>query len=226
MATRLIDLSHPLEAATPPWPGNPGVDVDVLAAIPSERGPAFRPGPGEPVCCNTTAFRTCNHTGTHMDAPAHFYNGVPTIERIPLDHCIGPAVLVDLGDLGVRGEIRPADLAPHEGPIAATGKVVIRTGWSARWGQDDYFRDYPFLSDETAEWLVGRKVHLIGVDTPSVDHDPHPAHHVLLGSHAVIVENLTRLESIGREVFELIVVPLPLRGLEASPVRAVARVED
>ena len=82
MATRLIDLSHPLEMATPPWPGNPGVDFEVVAAIPAERGPGWRRSRDEPVCCNTTCFRTCNHTGTHMDAPAHFYNGVPTIERV------------------------------------------------------------------------------------------------------------------------------------------------
>ena len=226
MATRLIDLSHPLDADTSPWPGNPGVDVDVLAAIPGERAPTFRLKAGEPVRCNTTAFRTCNHTGTHMDAPAHFYNGVPTIERVPLDHCIGLATLVDASHLGARGEITPADLVAYQVAIARTRKVVIRTGWSSRWGHDDYFREYPFLGDETAVWLVERNVHLIGVDTPSVDYDPNPAHYRLLGSHAVIVENLTRLESIGRDVFELIVVPLPLRGLEASPVRAVARFED
>jgi kynurenine formamidase len=225
MATRLIDLSHPLERATPPWPGNPGVDFEVVAAIPAERGPGWRRSRDEPVCCHTTCFRTCNHTGTHMDAPAHFYNGVPTIERVPLDHCIGPAALVDVGHVGARAEIAPADLIAHRDAIAATRKVVLRTGWSSRWGHDDYFRDYPVLSEETAAWLIERRVHLVGVDTPSVDRDPNPAHYLLLGSHAVIVENLTGLESIGRDVFELIVLPLPLRGLEASPVRAVARVD-
>src|SRR5947209_2817210 len=139
MATRLIDLSHPLEMATPPWPGNPGVDFEVVAAIPAERGPGWRRSRDEPVCCNTTCFRTCNHTGTHMDAPAHFYNGVPTIERVSLDHCIGPAALVDVSQAGPRGEIAPAALVVYQDAIAATGKVVLRTGWSSRWGQDDYF---------------------------------------------------------------------------------------
>ena len=223
--TRLIDLSHPLDAATPPWPGNPGVDVDILSAIPAERGPAWRREADEPAICNTSAFRTCNHTGTHMDAPAHFYNGVPTIEQVPLDHFIGPAAMVDVSHLGPRGEVAPADLVPHEDRIKTTGKVIFRTGWSSHWGRDDYFRDYPVLSEAAAAWLVERGVHLVGLDTPSVDYEPHPAHYILLGSHAVIVENLTGLESIGRDVFELIVVPLPLRGLEASPVRAVARVD-
>ena len=226
MTTRLIDLSHPLDAETPPWPGNPGVDADVLSAIPAERGPGWRMGPGESAISNTTAFRTCNHTGTHMDAPAHFYNGVPTIELVPLNHCVGPAAMVDVSRLGLRGEITPADLIPHEQRIATTGKVVFRTGWSSHWGRDDYFREYPVLGEAAAGWLVERGVHLVGVDMPSVDHEPHPVHYILLGAHMVIVENLTNLERIGRDVFELIVLPLPLRGLEASPVRAVARLDN
>jgi kynurenine formamidase len=225
MPTRLIDLSHLLEAATPPWPGNPPVEIAILDAIPAERRPDQRGVPGQPGCVNTSAFRTCNHTGTHMDAPAHFYNGVPTIEQVPLDLCLGPAALVDIRHCGPRGEITPADLAPHGDTIVATSRVVLWTGWSDHWGCADYFRDYPVLSEATAAWLVERGVRLVGVDTPSVDREPNSAHYVLLGAHAVIVENLTGLEQIGTNVFELIVLPLPLRGLEASPVRAVARVE-
>ena len=82
------------------------------------------------------------------------------------------------------------------------------------------------LGEATAAWLVARGVHLVGVDTPSVDREPHPAHYQLLGAEMVIVENLTGLERIGSDIFELIVMPLPLRGLEASPVRAVARVDE
>jgi kynurenine formamidase len=157
-----------------------------------------------------------------MDAPAHFYNGVPTIDRIPLESCIGPAALVDVRKLGPRGEINPADLVGREEAIHATGKAIFWTGWSNRWGQDSYFDDYPVLSEATAKWLVERGVHLVGMDTPSPDCEPHGVHYVLLGANMVIVENLRGLEQIGRDIFELIVVPLPLEGLEASPVRAIA----
>jgi kynurenine formamidase len=221
---RLIDLSHPLEPATPPWPGNPPVEVTVLDAIPASRGVGKRPLPGEPRHANVTAFRTCNHTGTHMDAPAHFYHGLPTIEQVPLEQCVGPAVLVDVSGVGPRAEITPSHLIPSEEAIVTTTKLVLRTGWSEHWGRDDYFLDYPVLSEETANWLVARRVHLIGVDTPSVDREPNPAHFAILGSHAVIVENLTNLDRIVSDVFDLIVLPLPLRGLDGSPVRAIARV--
>jgi arylformamidase len=222
MKTRLIDLSHPLEPATPPWPGNPPVEVHHVSTIPAARRPGERGTASEPISCNTSAFLTCNHTGTHMDAPAHFYNGVQTIEQVPLEMCIGPAALVDARHIAPRAEIFPADLASCEEAIKATGKVVYWTGWSSRWDDRNYFDDYPVLSEEAAVWLVERGVHLVGMDTPSPDRDPHPAHYVLLGANMVIVENLTNLDRIGRDTFDLIVVPLPLRGLEASPVRAIA----
>jgi kynurenine formamidase len=161
-----------------------------------------------------------------MDAPAHFYNGVATIEQVPLDHCVGPAVLIDVRNGDPRSEIARAQIASQEDAIQATGKVVFWTGWSSRWGNDDYFVDFPVLSEALADWLVARRVHLVGVDTPSVDREPNPAHYRLLGADVVIVENLVGLEHIGSSIFELFVIPLRLRGLEASPVRAVARVDE
>jgi kynurenine formamidase len=157
-----------------------------------------------------------------MDAPAHFYNGVRTIEQVPLEQFIGAATLVDVRKIGPRGEITPADFARCEAAIRSTRKVIFWTGWSSRWGHDDYFDDYPILSEEAATWLVERGAHLVGMDTPSPDREPHAAHYILLGANMVIVENLRGLEQIDREVFELIVAPLPLKGLEASPVRAIA----
>jgi kynurenine formamidase len=161
-----------------------------------------------------------------MDAPLHFYNGVPTIDQVPLEQCIGPAVLIDVSSLGPRGEVHPDHLRASEASIRSIPKVVLRTGWSGRWGHADYFLDYPVISEAAAEWLISRSVHLIGLDTPSVDREPNPAHYAILGAHAVIVENLTNLEQITQSPFELIVQPLPLRGLDGSPVRAVARVSS
>jgi kynurenine formamidase len=119
--------------------------------------------------------------------------------------------------------IQPADLAACESAIGATGKVLLHTGWASHWGRDDYFHDFPALSEAVARWVIERGVHLVGVDTPSVDRAPNAAHFILLGARAVIVENLTNLDLIGSDHFELIVLPLSLRGLEASPVRAIAR---
>jgi arylformamidase len=226
MARRLIDLSHPLSVSTPPWPGNPGVDVTLLAQIPASCGPSGRGVDGQPGICNVSAFRTCTHTGTHMDAPAHFYNGVPTIDQIPLSQCIGPAVLIRLSEKRPREEITVQELSPFKSSIARTRKVVLDMGWAKRWGMANYFLDFPAIGEAAARWLIEHGVELVGVDTPSVDREPYPVHYALLEAHAVIVENLTNLNAVTQTEFELMVAPLPLIGLEASPVRAVAIVEE
>lgn len=80
------------------------------------------------------------------------------------------------------------------------------------------------ITGAAARLLVDCGVRLVGVDTPSVDREPFAAHLALLGSDVVIVENLTNLEAIPRDEFELIATPLAVVGRDGSPVRAVAGV--
>lgn len=222
MPRRYVDLTQPLDGNTPPWPGNPGCSPEILDQIPASRGPGQRGQVGESGLCNVSAFRVCNHTGTHMDAPAHFYNGVPTIDRVPLEQCHGPAVVITLPPIARRGEILVEHLQPNDEAVRRCRKVVLNTGWAERWGKPEYFHDYPAISEPAARWLLERQVHLVALDTPSVDREPWGIHFLLLDAQVVIVENLTNLAAIGQQECELAVFPLPLRGLEASPVRAVA----
>ena len=101
---------------------------------------------------------------------------------------------------------------------------MLYTGWSRHWGSPCYFRDYPCLSADAAQFLVDCGIALAGVDMPSVDRAPYPAHKVLLGAGVLIVENLANVEAISAEEFQLVVLPLKLVGREGSPVRAVAMV--
>ena len=163
---------------------------------PPRAGWAIGPLPDEPRHVNVTAFRTCNHTGTHMDAPTHFYHGLPTIDQVPLEHCVGPAVLVDVSHVGPRGEITPVR------PSRPRGRRSSRRASSSsgpdgpqHWGHEPTTSSITRCSARRRPtWLVDRGVHLIGVDTPSVDREPNPAHYAILGAHAVIVENLRALE--------------------------------
>lgn len=158
-----------------------------------------------------------------MDAPFHFLEAGATIDQIAPAQCVGPAVLVDLTALEPGAEIRPEHVEHARRNLRAFRKVILWTGWAQRWGQPDYFVSHPCLSGDLAQFLVDCSVHLVGVDTPSVDRDPYPAHHVLLGNGVIILENLTNLNRIGAEVFELIALPLKIAGRDGSPVRAVAR---
>ena len=210
MAPRTVDLSYDLSPATPPFPGSPPVAVSILMAQP--KGPL-----------NASAFSTSLHTGTHLDAPFHFFSQGQTIEQIPPERCLGPAVLLALP--GCR-EVEPAHLKPCAQAIHRTRKLVLDLGWARHWGEERYFTEYPVLSPAAAGLLADWGVELLGVDIPSVDYPPNESHQILLGRGVLILENLRGLDQIGREEFQLLALPLRLTGRDASPVRALALVED
>jgi arylformamidase len=203
---RIVDLSHPVGPDSPVFPGDGPVQVTIL----------------EETSMNLSRIEFSLHTGTHMDAPFHFFNGGETIDRVPLDRCIGAACLVDLRNVTVGGEIRREHLEARADTLCRTRAVVLQTGWSAHWGGDRYFSEHPCLTEEAARFLVDCGVQLVGVDMPSVDREPYPAHRVLLGSGVLIVENLTNLDAIGADRFQLVVLPLKLAGRDGSPARAIA----
>jgi arylformamidase len=214
---RRIDLSYPLRSTTPTFPDAPAVALDALerADDPETKGRRS---------LNVTRLSLMVHTGTHMDAPFHFFSSGLTIDRVPLDQCMGPAVMVDLGEVPPGEEIDLSAISGLEGRLRRVPKLILNTGWAHRWGASEYFTDHPCLSARSAALLVDCGVHLVGVDMPSVDRPPFPAHLAMLGRGAVIVENLTNLNRIGAEEFELTVLPLSLAGRDGSPVRAIASV--
>jgi len=199
----MIDLSHPLTAGMPVYPGDPPTAIQSIEVEPGIRVSRLTLG---------------THAGTHMDAPAHFLPHGRTIGQTPLEYCAGPAVLVRVK----APMITPEHLAALEPEIRRTGKLILNTGWHHHWGEAAYFDDHPVILEEASVFLVGCGVHLVGIDAPSVDKAPYPAHRVLLGSGAVILENLTNLDAIAGPLFHLIALPLAVAGADGSPVRVVA----
>jgi kynurenine formamidase len=200
-----IDLTMPIR---PDMPTNPA------HILPEFDQYDFLSGSG----WDATRIQLSTHTGTHMDAPSHFIAGARTIEQTPLDVFTGAAQVISLSGLEERQAIEPEDLG-----VITCRRVLVNTGWSDRVDDHDrYFNRYPYLSDDAARYLVEHGVQLVGVDTPSVDyHPPSAVHLAVLGSGGVIVENLSNLGQLGTEC-EFIVLPLPLAGLDGSPVRAMA----
>jgi kynurenine formamidase len=203
---RIVDLSQPVGEGTPVYPGDGPVLVSSIGGA----------------SVNVSRIELSVHTGTHMDAPFHFFEDAETIDRIGLERCMGPARLIDVRDVVAGGEIRREHIegrliAPLRGHAA-----ILHTGWSRHWNAANYFTEHPCLSGDAAQFLVDAGGLFVGVDMPSVDRAPYPAHRVLLRAGVPIVENLTNLDSIGSDVFEMIVLPVKLLGRDGAPVRAVA----
>ncbi len=211
-----IDLSHPLCNETPPFPGDPAVEIKILAQT-------DQTGREERQSLNCGLVSLPIHCATHMDAPYHFYADRATIDQVPLETCTGPAIMLDIFNQPV---IDAAQLAPFHAQIAAHRHVLIHTGWYHQWGQQHYFTDHPVLTAAAAQLLVDAGVGLLGVDFPSVDLPPHAAHLVLLGNDLLIVENLTNLAAIGQHSCEFTAIPLAIAGRDGSPVRAFARMDS
>ena len=176
------------------------------------------------------------HSSTHLDAPYHFYPNGATVDQLPLDALCCPALLLDLG-----GEVAPGaaierqqlqqQLALLGAPDVRGRALVIRTGWAeAKYGGIDYYTENPYLSADAAQWLATTGAHLVGIDFPPdaigkqmVIPAPSPVHEALLGAGVCILENLANLEKLPEKSFELLCLPLKLRGEGGAPARALAR---
>jgi len=172
--------------------------------------------------CNVGRLSLSVHNGTHADAPYHYNPRGETVEMIALDRFVGPARVIDArGRAGLSPELL-ASFSPAE--IAATPRLLFRTD---RWTDADRFpTDWPLLEPTFPAWLAARGVGLIGLDVPSVDalqSRELPIHQALDAAGILIVENLD-LRGVEPGCYELIALPLKLRGGDGSPLRAVLRV--
>lgn len=138
---RFVDLSHPVSPDMPLWPGTPKPEFSDLHTV-------GRDGFGE------RWLQLSSHTGTHLDAPAHLFEGAATLDLLPAERFIGEGALLDLRDAQAE-PVSLAQLLLHRTTIEQADFLLLHTGWSQFWGSDEYNRDYPVLSPEAAAWLVG-----------------------------------------------------------------------
>jgi arylformamidase len=154
-----------------------------------------------------------------VDAAKHFFDNGETVDRIPLDRLIGPAILLAFSDTLMS--IGAADLESQD--IGTHTRVLLRTRNSSLLGKSEFVKDYTYLAPDGAKYLVERGVELVGVDYLSIEqfHSGHHRTHItLLEKSIVIVEGLD-LSEPPAGVYELICLPLRLEGLDGAPARAV-----
>jgi len=215
--SRLIDLSHTIEAGMVTYQGLPGpVICDYWAREQSapnyDDGSSFQIGRIDMVA----------NTGTYLDAPFHRFAHGKDLSELALDQ------LAALPGLVVRAP-NEADLAVGVAAFAgldvAGRAVLIHTGWDRHWRTERYLSDHPFVNAEAAEWLVAQGAALVGIDSHNIDDTrtrARPVHTVLLGAGVPIVEHLTNLAALPDSGFRFSAVPPKVVGMGTFPVRAHA----
>lgn len=202
---RVWDVSVPNRPDMHFYPGDPTLEQTQIRAI--KRGDA----------ANLTHLSLGAHTGTHVDAPAHFIDGAPTLEQVPLDCMVGPAQVLDVRG---RAAIDAAALAGH----AITADILLfRTDNSERWGKAGFQKDFVYLTRDAAELLVARGVKTVGWDYLSIEQfgsQTFEVHKLLLGRGILIIEGLD-LRAIEPGSYQLACLPLKLEGVDGAPARAV-----
>jgi kynurenine formamidase len=210
----IIDLTLTISENLPIFPGSPNPQFIPWEKIKTEG-------------YNLELLFLSSHSGTHMDAPYHFFEKGQTIDQIPPNRLVSNAILIKLqkrtNQAITKKDIIEFELKNEKIPVNST--IVFFTGWSKNLKKKFYFEKNPGLSIDATKYLASKKVNLVGIDSPSIDLGSNSkffAHHVLSKNNILIVENLSNLEKIKKKSFKLIILPLKLKGATGSPVRAIA----
>lgn len=209
---KVIDLTMQITPDLPTFPGSPKFHV-----IPWQKL--------EKDGYNLELIFMSTHTGTHVDAPYHFYNKGKKLHDIPVTRLVCSCLKINAQG---KKTITKEDIASFEkshGRLPQFSSVLFHTEWSKNLRNSNYFKENPGLSASAARYLVSKKVNLVGIDSPSIDEgtsSSFPAHNILAQNDVLIVENLVKLDKIRNTSFQLAVLPLKLKGATGSPVRAVA----
>jgi len=229
MKDQLVDLSHVIENGMPGFRlrNEDGSYTTFTAQIrPFLTHEQSRPKYQGKASFEITEITLQTSIGTYLDSPFHRFPGRRDISDLRLEETILEGVVIDVRG---RGAFEAVGLDVFPAGIQLKDRAVLfNFGWDHFWGDESYF-SYPFISRQTIDFLIGKGVKLVGVDTLNIDdtHDPErPAHTRLLGSEILIVENLCNLDTLTGQEFSFYAVPLKVKGAAVMTVRAFARLEN
>lgn len=207
IVTRIFDVSVPLATGSVVYPGNPDIRIEPHSEI------------AKGASSNLSRIAFGSHSGTHVDAPRHFFDAGSTVDRLSLKALIGPARVLRMAEDVMS--VTAAHLQQHD--LHNVERVLIRTRNSEFVTDRQFHPDFTFIAPDGAEHLASLGVKLVGVDYYSVEQfhsGHHRTHRTLLERGIIIVEGLD-LSRIDEGDYAFCCLPLRLEGLDGAPARAV-----
>ncbi len=204
----IYDISLPLTEDLPVWPGEEPLQREITSDL----------ADGDNVTLSRLILGA--HTGTHVDAPAHFVPGGATVDSLDLDILVGPALVVEALEVVTLSAEVLSSLPLPEG----TTRVLFHTQNSAFWarGERTFQEEFVAIPEDGARWLVERGVRLVGIDYLSVAPfgQGAPSHQILLKAGVIPVEGLN-LSGVPAGAYQLVCLPLNIAGGDGAPARAI-----
>ena len=208
MMLKLIDVTVPLDANLASYPGNTPFSLEAVKRI--ARGDSS----------NVSSIHCSAHSGTHVDAPRHFFDAGGDADSLSLDMLVGRTRVIEVRS---RTGIAAEDLAAID--LSEDIRVLIKTSNSKLWGDPEFRKDYVGVTESGAKHLVDHGIKVVGVDYLSVEQfrfPGAPAHHILLGAGTIVIEGLN-LRDVEPGVYEMWCLPLRVVGSDGAPARVVLR---
>ena len=210
---KIYDVSVPLQSGMPVWPGDDDPKFEQYISL---------DGGG---IVNSTGIHSSAHIGTHIDAPRHLFNEGKTIEEIPLDTLTGNVVVFDLKNVNLIDR-KILSALYWDG----CKRILFKTRNSIYWDspKHQFKRDFVSLTPDGAEFLIEKKIELVGIDYLSIDlfnADQLPVHKILLSNNVVVMEGLN-LSEVPQGKYELICLPIKIVGADGAPARVILRSID
>lgn len=203
----IIDLTHPINEKMPVYfSWHPKTAIEKTAHYKEHR-------------CEVTRLSIGTHSGTHIDAPSHVFEGMPTIDQYNASLWYVDAQVLDFTPRTAQQEISAEEIRAklknkHVG-------VIIKTGWDVHFGKDDYYKTYPPLSTKAAEFLAEMEISVLAADTPyTLD-----VHYVLLKKGIPLITNIANTSQLKEGMVKLIAAPLLIQGGDGAPARVLAVIE-
>lgn len=204
-----IDISVPLKSGMVHWPDDPPVKIERLFDL--DQGDMS----------TVSMISMCSHTGTHIDAPVHLIKNGKGLDEIPFDVVVGVARVIEIFD---EKSIRAEELIRHR--IRQRERLLFKTKNSIKcWNTGKFVKDFVFISQDAAEFLVDRKIRVAGIDYLSVDgfgERGFNAHITLLKAGIWIIEGLD-LSGVEHGKYQLICLPLNITRGDGAPARAIVK---
>jgi kynurenine formamidase len=223
MSFEIIDLTHTLTNQSPTWDGNCGFNHEItLDYHQFDSKVKFR----------VQKINMHAGIGTHMDAPAHCFQGAKTTNDFTLDELMAPCVMIDVSTQAhERYSLSIEDIQKYEannGKIEENAFVVVYTGWERFWTKPRQYHNnhlFPSISSDAGKFLLHeRNISGIGIDTLSPDRpeDGYPIHELFLGASKYIIENIANAVSLAPIGDTILALPFKADNLTEAPVRLIA----